>query len=84
MINVMILVCTVGVQPADCQNDTAVDVIKGPAAENEIQCALYGQQLLASVAHLLDPHTYPKITCTRTAAADQQAGRPRAARPPRG
>jgi len=76
MLNVTILVCSVGMQAADCQRDTAIDVINGPHAENEIQCALYGQQLLAQVAHLLSPGTYPKITCTRVAAADLQADRP--------
>ncbi len=43
MFQVLVLVCSIGVAPMDCQTDTAIETIRGPEAANEIQCGLYGQ-----------------------------------------
>lgn len=65
---VMILVCAAGMHPADCRLDTAVDVIAGPEARNEIMCALHGQAYFAESAlgAGLREGEYVKVLCTRT------------------
>ena len=67
MFQVLVLVCSVGVAPADCQTDTAVKTIRGPEAANEIQCGLYGQAYFAEMGqYQLDGDEYLKVMCTRT------------------
>ena len=64
----MILVCAAGMRPADCQLNSAVDVIAGPEAPNEIMCALHGQAYFAESALGvgLRQGEYVKVLCTRT------------------
>lgn len=67
MFKVLILVCSMNLSPADCQADTAVQIIDGPDAANEVQCGLYGQAYIAG-APGVGPRDgeYVKIRCTRT------------------
>ena len=73
MFDVLILVCVIGVAPPDCQRNTAIDVIRGPSASNEITCGRDGQAFLAgtALARNLDG-AYVKIQCTRTASEQRQ------------
>jgi hypothetical protein len=66
---VLILVCSINLPPADCQMDTAVDVISGPEAGNQSVCGLYGQAYIADTAlgTALRDDEYVKVKCTRTA-----------------
>lgn len=68
MFKVLILVCSVSVSPADCQINTALDVITGPEASNEIQCGLFGQAFYAETAMGGQQRAdeYLKVKCTRT------------------
>jgi hypothetical protein len=62
----MILVCSVNLSPADCQVETALDVISGPQAQNAISCGLQGQALIASTSIARrGPDEYIKIKCSR-------------------
>lgn len=73
MLQVLILICSIGVAPADCQIDTALEVIRGPQAANVMMCGLYGQAYIAQTS--LAPrasHEYAKIKCVR-APADHAA-----------
>ncbi len=65
MIKVLILVCSMTVSHADCQANTALLVIDGPDATNEMTCAFYGQAYLAGSALgvALRPDQYVKIQC---------------------
>ncbi len=66
MLQVLILVCSISVAPADCQIETALEVINGPPAENEMMCGLHGQAYIAQTS--LVPRfdrEYVKLKCLR-------------------
>ena len=52
MFQVLILVCSVNLAPADCQVETALDLIKGPPVTSEVMCGLHGQAYIAQTASL--------------------------------
>jgi hypothetical protein len=66
MFEVLILVCSIGLTPTECQMNTAIDVVKGPTASNEVTCGLHGQVYLAetTMANRLKD-AYLKVLCTR-------------------
>ncbi|WP_119304363.1 hypothetical protein [Dongia deserti] len=67
MFQIMMLVCSISIPPADCQTDTAIKIILGPEAANEVQCGLYGQAYFAEMGqYKLTGGEYLKVTCTRT------------------
>ena len=70
MFKVLILVCSVNLAPADCQTDTALDVIDGPEAANQSVCGLYGQAYIADTAlgTKLPDNEYVKVKCTHAAS----------------
>ena len=67
MFKVVLFVCTLSVQPSDCDELTAVHVIRGPDCKNEIACAMVSQAYLASTAlgRTLREYEYVKIRCER-------------------
>lgn len=76
MFQVLILICSMSLAPADCQRNSAVDVIQGPQADNVAMCGLHGQAYLAEIAlgarHRDDE--YVKISCTRTTIGTGNVG----------
>jgi hypothetical protein len=67
MFKVLILVCSVALTPDECQADTAVAVIDGPEAPNEVMCGLNGQAYLAGTAMASKQEDeYVKVTCSRS------------------
>lgn len=71
MFQVLILICSVNLAPADCQIETALDLIKGPPAASEVMCGLHGQAYVAQTS--LMPHTaseYVKVKCMRPAKGE--------------
>ena len=71
MFKVLILVCSMGMAPQDCDRDNAVDVIVGPTAANELACGFSGQAYLAGTALAPTDGNYVKIQCTRTVSVDR-------------
>lgn len=68
MFKTIILVCAMSVAPPDCQNETALDIISGPLAANELMCGLHGQAYIAGTGYMeRHPGEYIKIKCTRMA-----------------
>lgn len=68
MFQVLILVCSVNLAPADCQIETALDLINGPPVANEVMCGLHGQAYIAQTS--LSPRSageYVKVKCMRPA-----------------
>ena len=67
MFKVLILVCSIAVAPEDCNTDSAVSVIDGPDAPNELMCGLNGQAYIATteIATKRDDE-YVKVRCSRT------------------
>ena len=69
MFKMLLLICATGVSPADCQIETAIDVIHGPATASAATCAFQGQAQLAHTALPIRPgETYLKVRCTHEAA----------------
>lgn len=68
MFKVLILICSAALSREQCQADTAVAVINGPEAPNEVMCGLHGQAYLANTA-LAEKHEdeYVKVKCSRSA-----------------
>jgi hypothetical protein len=63
----LILICSANVFTTQCQPSTALDVIRGPDASNEVTCASMGKRIIAATA--LRPRfraEYVKIICTQT------------------
>jgi hypothetical protein len=73
MLQIMILVCSVNLSPAECQLETALDIISGPQVESAVACGLQGQALIAatSVARR-GPGEYIKIRCSRVVKTAQK------------
>ncbi len=71
---VILLVCATSVPRGECQIDTAVQVINGPDASNEIACGMRSQAYLAEtpIGRLAEDE-YLKILCRRSAPPSNHA-----------
>lgn len=71
---VILLVCATSVPRGDCRIETAVQVINGPDAHNEIACGMKSQAYLAEtqIGRLAEDE-YLKILCRRSAPPANQA-----------
>ena len=67
MIKVVVLVCATTTPRAECQPDTALDVINAPNASTMGLCSLQAQAYVAqtAIAGALASDAYLKIQCTR-------------------
>lgn len=67
LISAIVLICSTAVAPADCQADTALDVLVAPEATSFGLCGLQSQAYLAAtlLAPQLGDGRYPKFVCTR-------------------
>lgn len=66
MFQVLILICAINVAPADCQTETALDLINGPRVASELLCGLHGQAYIAQTSlRPRGPGEYVKIRCLR-------------------
>jgi hypothetical protein len=76
MFAVVLFVCAVTVAPVSCTRETALDVLAGPAATNEITCGLYAQAFYAETAMGRDMRDdeYLMWRCTRTVIAEGSVG----------
>ena len=65
---ILILVCSMALDHAACQPQTAIDVIHGPKVANENESGKIGQTTLAGNGAALAPRPgleYLKIMCSR-------------------
>ena len=76
MFKVLILVCAATLAPSECKPETALEVVQGPDARNEIACALQSQAYLAQTAlgRELRSDEYVKVRCRRTAIGKSTVG----------
>lgn len=66
MLEILILVCAAAQPPGACNSTSALDVIHGPEAANEVMCAMHAQAFLAQTSLVPVPgQTYMKIVCRR-------------------
>ena len=76
MLQIVILICSASLPPADCQRETALDIISGPRVASVGSCGLIGQTTVAATALIgRAAGDYVKISCepvreTKTAARD--------------
>ena len=70
--SILILICWTALSHADCQAETAVDVVRGPTVDNEIMCALNAQTMIARTDLVQgDGSEYMKVVCTPSRMADE-------------
>jgi hypothetical protein len=65
MLKMLILVCSTSVSPADCQLETALDIIYGPQVASIFECGTASQTLVArtSILRRADGE-YMKVKCS--------------------
>jgi hypothetical protein len=70
MLKMLILVCAVGIAPADCRPQSALDIISGPDVASPVMCGLHGQAYIAETALAKRRHDdeYLKIICVKPSA----------------
>ena len=68
LIEVVLLICATSMPRADCQPDTAFDVIRAPKSKTFGLCGLQSQGLVARTAlsRILAEGYYLKIVCTKS------------------
>ena len=64
---VYIFLCATSTSHADCDRRTALDVVMGPSAANEIACGFGAQALMAQSDITPTDGEYMKIACLRRA-----------------
>jgi hypothetical protein len=62
---VYILLCAASTAHGDCNTRSAVDVVLGPEAHNEMMCGLVAQEMFATTAIQPKDGEYIKISCVR-------------------
>ena len=75
MFKVILLVCAAHLAPGDCQPDTALYLLNGPDASNEVMCGMQSQAYLAEtwLGRTLAEGEYLKIVCRRGTREPAQA-----------
>ena len=68
--SMLVLICSTALSHAECQPKTAIDVVRGPAVDNHVMCALNAQMMLASTS-LAQGDVYVKVMCTTTMNAEE-------------
>ena len=63
MVAVVALLCVAGIAPANCTQDTAIDVVAMGNAANELSCMQDSLMTLASLAIQAGPNEYWKVVC---------------------
>jgi hypothetical protein len=66
----VILVCSVTLSHSDCQPNTAVDVVRGPQADNPVMCGAYAQMMMART-DLVQANEYMKVLCKPSKTVDE-------------
>ena len=75
MLKMLILVCSANLSPADCQLETALDVIHGPQVASVFECGMASQVMAAQTTIMRRGQgEYMKVRCTPVKVA--QAAEP--------
>jgi hypothetical protein len=65
MLKMLILICSASTSPADCQVDTALDIIHGPQVASVFECGMASQVMAAQTSLLRrGPGEYMKVRCS--------------------
>jgi hypothetical protein len=72
MYTIVILICSTVLSHADCQSNTAVDVVRGPTVDNPMMCGFDAQAMIARTDLVRPDGTeYVKVMCTRSKNAEE-------------
>lgn len=64
MLKMLILVCSANLSPADCQVETALDIIHGPQVASVFECGMASQVMAAQTSLLRrGQREYIKVRC---------------------
>jgi hypothetical protein len=70
--SILVLICSTTLSHADCQAETATDVVRGPIADNPVMCTLNAETMVAGTGLVQGDGTqYVKVVCTRSKDADE-------------
>jgi hypothetical protein len=71
MLKMLILVCSANLSPADCQMETALDIIHGPQVASVFECGMASQVMAAQTTILRRGQgEYMKVRCTPVKVAE--------------
>ena len=77
MLKMLILVCSTSLSPADCQPETALDIIQGPQVASVFECGMASQAVAAQTSILRHaPDEYMKVKCSRLKEANAASNGP--------
>ena len=65
MFVVVLLICAADLLPSNCNRATALDIMVGPTAANELICGKHGQAYAAESGRVVLNASYLKIVCSR-------------------
>jgi hypothetical protein len=72
--SIVILICSATLSHADCQLNTALDVVRGPKIDNQVMCGFNAQAMIARTALVQrDGSQYMKVLCSPTKTPDEWA-----------
>jgi len=72
MYSILVLICSTALSHADCQAQTAVDVVRGPTVDSPMMCGFNAQAMIAGTDLVQNDGTeYVKVMCTRAQNAEQ-------------
>jgi hypothetical protein len=72
MYSILVLICSTALSHADCQANTAVDVVRGPTVDNPMMCGFNAQTMIARTDLVrADGSEYMKVVCTRAKDAEE-------------
>jgi hypothetical protein len=63
MMEILILVCALGVAAPDCQRETSIHSFHAPEVRAGMSGCLREGLLFAAQSELVQPGTYPKVVC---------------------
>jgi hypothetical protein len=68
--SIVILICSTALSHADCQPNTALDVLRGPQADNVMMCSMNAQTMMART-DLVQSSQYMKVMCAPSKSAEE-------------
>jgi hypothetical protein len=72
MYSILVLICSTALSHADCQGNTAIDVVRGPTVDNPMMCGFNAQTMIARTDLVQGGGSeYVKVICTRARNAEE-------------
>ena len=70
--SIVILICSTVLSNADCQPESALDVVRGPQVDNVVMCSLNAQTMMSRTDLVRGGGSqYMKVVCAPSMSADR-------------